>query len=317
MADIDFDEYGGAPRFSGDQAKRLVNIAGAACSVALLIGMGVWGYRLAVRDVSGIPVIKAAEGPMRVAPVDPGGEIADHQGMAVNAIPELRPVDRLPAELILAPPPVVLYEEDTPGVVSVISDQTAQLPQDPPKALPLEAMIAQEAEMQAASPIVTTQDAVAMALAEALGQEQPLVASSQSGDEAKVMSEPVAEGDLVRSPRPRMRPGNGALSDVQAVAASPAPMAAEIDPATLSPGTRLVQLGAFDTADQARGEWAVLTQRFGDLMSGKSVVVQTAESGGRTFYRLRAHGFDGEDDARRFCAALLAENAACIPVAHR
>ena len=47
------------------------------------------------------------------------------------------------------------------------------------------------------------------------------------------------------------------------------------------------------------------------------MVVQSAQSGGRTFYRLRAHGFAGEDDARRFCAALLAENAACIPVAQR
>ena len=60
-----------------------------------------------------------------------------------------------------------------------------------------------------------------------------------------------------------------------------------------------------------------LQSRFGDLIATKSMVVQSAQSGGRTFYRLRAHGFTGEDDARRFCAALLAENAACIPVAQR
>ena len=78
-----------------------------------------------------------------------------------------------------------------------------------------------------------------------------------------------------------------------------------------------MQLGAFDTGEQARGEWTKIAGKFGDLMSGKSAVVQSAISGGRTFYRLRAHGFDGEDDARRFCTALLAEGAACIPVAHR
>ena len=59
---------------------------------------------------------------------------------------------------------------------------------------------------------------------------------------------------------------------------------------------------------------------FGALSSiaaGKAMVIQAAESGGRTFFRLRAHGFENEDDARRFCSALVAENASCIPVAHR
>jgi hypothetical protein len=52
-------------------------------------------------------------------------------------------------------------------------------------------------------------------------------------------------------------------------------------------------------------------------MAGKSMVVQPALSGGRTFYRLRALGFADEDEARRFCSALLAENATCIPVTQR
>jgi len=91
----------------------------------------------------------------------------------------------------------------------------------------------------------------------------------------------------------------------------------EIDPATLAIGTRLVQLGAFDDEAGARTEWARLQTKFGDLMADKSLVIQAAQSGGRTFYRLRAHGFAGEDDARRFCAALVAENAPCIPAAHR
>ena len=42
-----------------------------------------------------------------------------------------------------------------------------------------------------------------------------------------------------------------------------------------------------------------------------------AQSGGRTFFRLRAHGFADEDETRRFCAALLAENASCIAVTQR
>jgi hypothetical protein len=91
----------------------------------------------------------------------------------------------------------------------------------------------------------------------------------------------------------------------------------EVDPATLTPGTRLVQFGTFDTAEEARAAWTALQGRFGELMTEKAIVVQPAESGGRTFYRLRAHGFEGEDDARRFCSAFVAQDATCIPVPHK
>jgi hypothetical protein len=53
------------------------------------------------------------------------------------------------------------------------------------------------------------------------------------------------------------------------------------------------------------------------LLTGKTRIVQAAQSGGRTFYRLRAMGFADEADSRRFCSALVAERAACIPVAVR
>ncbi|WP_435258843.1 SPOR domain-containing protein [Thioclava sp. FR2] len=314
MADIDFDEYGGIPRFSGQQVRRFVNVAGALCSLGLVIGVGVWGYNLAVRDVSGIPVIKAAKGPMRVAPDNPGGEIADHQGMAVNVVPELRSSEGLPSEIILAPAPVELSVEDSPGLtvadqgyVEAKGDTAAELP----SAVPLEAMISEEQ----ASPSVSTEDAVALALAEALGQDvAPLAELAPEVDAVDVSG---SGPGVMRSVRPQRRPGAQGLSAIAEVSSTAAPVSSEVDPSTLAVGTRLVQLGAFDNADQARGEWNKLTSRFGDLMSGKSVVIQAAESGGRTFYRLRAHGFDGEDDARRFCAALLAEDAACIPVAHR
>jgi hypothetical protein len=47
------------------------------------------------------------------------------------------------------------------------------------------------------------------------------------------------------------------------------------------------------------------------------MVIEAAQSGGRTFYRLRAHGFATDEDARRFCAALKAEETDCIPVAQK
>ena len=102
-----------------------------------------------------------------------------------------------------------------------------------------------------------------------------------------------------------------------AVTGVTAPPTSEVDPATIPAGTKLVQLGAFDDDPSARAAWAVLQTQFTDLMGTKALVVQQATSGGRVFYRLRAHGFADEDETRRFCAALLAENASCIPVSQR
>ena len=55
--------------------------------------------------------------------------------------------------------------------------------------------------------------------------------------------------------------------------------------------------------------------RYGDLFAGKAPVVQPHKAGGRTFYRLRIAGFESRDEARKFCAALIAAGNDCIPAA--
>ena len=58
MADVEFDDFGdGFAAGHAGRFGRAINLAGAACSVALIVGLGVWGYKLAVRDVqgSGVP----------------------------------------------------------------------------------------------------------------------------------------------------------------------------------------------------------------------------------------------------------------------
>lgn len=303
MADAD---YGGFDAWRAAQAaeagqggyqavsrgQKIVNIAGAAGSVALVVSLGWWGWELAVRDVRGVPVVRAMEGPMRIAPENPGGAVVDHQGLAVNDVAArdgAAPSDRV----VLAPAPVELTLEDVPGLSTdlppVAGDAAAG-----PAALALP-------EPAPAAP-VSQEDAVALALAEALGE----VAEQQD----------LPPGAMAKSPRPKPRPGAVPSNITATGAAAPAP-AAEIDPATLTPGTRLVQFGAFDSGDQAKAEWARVAARLGPLMAGKAMVIQAAESGGHTFWRLRGHGFENEDDARRFCSAALAEGVNCIPVTHR
>lgn len=315
MAEADYDGFGSGfsqgHGMSGDRAgraQRYVNIAGAVTSVALVLGMAVWGYKLAVRDVSGVPVIQALDGPMRIAPEDPGGEIADNQGLAVNNVAEVGIAGPTPERLVLAPRPVELAEDDAAGLAGL------PVPDVAPVAAPGEPVAGDPDLALAAAPLVEsaspTEIAVDAALAEALGEDYPAA-------EELVEDEPAPEGAILTSIRPKARPVRGAAVTEAPAEATSLPAPNEVDPATIAAGTRLVQFGAFDSVDEARAEWAKMQGRFGDLMAGKSLVVQPAERGGQTFYRLRALGFEDEDDARRFCTAFVAENATCIPVAHR
>ena len=325
MADMNFERLIGARRTSdaGGEARlqSLINLSGAALSVALVVGLAVWGYKLAVRDVSGIPVVLALEGPARVAPENPGGTVADNQGLAVNAI-AAEGIAAAPAErLVLAPRPIELSVDDAPGLSSL----AAPAPDDQ-----LDDILVDAATTPAAAAVsdAVDQTAIDLALAAALSEGGEILPDPEAVPEVapEVAPDAVAStdasGTVVRSPRPLSRP-----SAVSATLVSPDPTAAvqdivsvaspEMQPEEVQVGTRLVQLGAFDSADGARAEWTRLQGSFGDLMAGKAIIVQPAESGGQTFFRLRAFGFSDEDDARRFCSALLSEDTACIPVAHR
>ncbi len=297
MADLDYDHYDGSYQaaVSGHRFGRYAHLGGAALSLALVIGGGLWGYQLAVRDISGIPVIRAAGVPLRMAPENPGGAETQHQGLSVNAVAAAGMALPLPETLTLAPKPLELAEEDMAGLQSLDTEAPSEVVAMAPSAA-IEAVAMPEALP------ASQEDAVAAALAEALGMDVAAVA------------EPEAEPET-GAPRPQARPDTAVdgVENVTPTMAAPS----EMDPATIPAGTMLVQLGAFDDQELARAEWSRLTGNFTELMSGKSLVIQPAQSGGRTFFRLRAHGFATDDDTRRFCTAMLAENATCIPVAQR
>ena len=306
MADVDFENFEGDPDTRGAARGRVwVNFAGALASLALIVGLGLWGYRLAVRDVMGIPVVRALQGPMRVAPQVPGGDVAAHQGLAVNAVAATGAASAPAERLVLAPHQGDLAADDAPGLAATA-----------PAMIEARAAAAAAVADLVSAPVAGGANANTLALAAALAAEgggAPAPAASAGDPDPELTAfSPPADG-MARSKRPLARPASWPLvAGGGAAAAVP-----EVDAATLAVGTRLVQLGAFDDAEAARAEWDRLAGQFGELLAGKSRVVQAAQSGGITFYRLRAHGFADQDEARRFCSALLAENAACIPVAVR
>ncbi|MDK3016342.1 SPOR domain-containing protein [Pseudodonghicola flavimaris] len=348
MADIEYtyDVYGeelyaeAEPQQQGEDAarardggalSRIVNIVGAVASVALVAGVGVWGYKLMVRDVSGVPVVRALEGPMRVTPEDPGGQLADHQGLAVNAVAAGGTAEAPPERLALAPRAVGLTDEDMPmgelsGTDGADTTLAAGAPVDPDAVEKfrdgsIDALVRQLTD--GVDPLSDTETEIASDGVRPGALEDD---SDSAVEMAAIDPAVLAAPGLKISLRPMSRPAElkqavaradvaEALNGAQNVMASAADV--EVDAGSLSAGTRLAQLGAYDSPDVAREEWSKLFSRFGDYMEGKKRVIQKASSGGRTFYRLRAMGFDDLSDARRFCSALVAENADCIPVTVR
>ena len=110
MAAFNYDDYGES-QFGGTLAAAL-NWAGAFLSVVLIAGLATWGWKLWVRDVSGVPVVRALEGPMRVMPAEPGGLASEYQGLSVNRIAEERVEESMADRVVLAPQPSVLNEDE-------------------------------------------------------------------------------------------------------------------------------------------------------------------------------------------------------------
>ncbi|MBU2982188.1 SPOR domain-containing protein [Lentibacter algarum] len=310
--------------------------AGAIVSLVLVVGVGAWGYNLLARDVSGVPVVQAAsDGPMRVVPENPGGDKAAHQGLSVNIVMAEGGAEKPADKLTLAPSPVELIEEDTPlemasasGPVASVATADAGLPELELDA-PDEPLSGQMASIKAfadqlANGVAPLEEAVVPEVksAEAVAKVTKVAAVAPvdvSAPVADVAIEPSndAIAGLKSSLRPKMRPVLVAAAsqvNAPAAAATASDSPVEVEVANVAVGTRLVQLGAFDSPDVAREEWTRLSGRFEDYMDDKQRVVMRAKSGGRVFYRLRAMGFADLSDARRFCAALVAEKVDCIPV---
>lgn len=347
MAFYDEDDHQGdaAPPRARGYARRVMTLVGIAGSLALLGWGGVWGYRAAVRSVVGIPLITADPAPMREAPDDPRGTQTAHQGLSVNDVAAFGVAAPLPDEIVLAPrasgldpvedvpglspePPPALVGESVaqgpsqpllplsetlpPAAVASIApgmqaDPTADLPLDP-SAAPAVIPPSTDAPAQTATPEDPAATAVVAALAEA--------AATPAESEPEIPAE-VVPGGMGRSLLPRARPAAMAAALAEARASNAPVTVRAVDPASLAPGTRLVQFGAFASEAEAQDHWQRLAETFGELLAGKGQVVQAAESGGRTFYRLRAEGFTDDADARRFCAAITAVGPECIPVAVR
>ena len=95
---------------------RFLNLLAALASFGAFAMLIQWGFTLSTLDPSDIPVIKKAEGPARVAPDDPGGEIVGTQGLALNAIQSKGAAESTSEQVVLAPRAEPFQPEDVAGI---------------------------------------------------------------------------------------------------------------------------------------------------------------------------------------------------------
>ena len=344
------------------RAGKVTQVTGALVSLALVAGVGVWGYRLLVRDMTGIPVVRAMDGPVREAPSNPGGDIVPHLGLSVNDVAAAGEAAAPEDRLLLAPVQPEFSEEDMLAMPTAEADEPlaadilGALAAPADVEIPVAALVASPAPVADPSLLVqpvAAQDTVpevanlpeeaaptvpiggddqvltaaqVLALADqiaagatpltelAAGPDVPAVVTLDSATLPQIID--AAIPGVATALIPPSRPGSLAPANAGAIADAVASAAPTLT-TDIPQGTNLVQLGAYETPEIASEEWDKLSVRFAEFMSGKEPVIQQATSGGRVFYRLRAMGYADLGDARRFCAALAAEEAACIPVVVR
>lgn len=290
-------------------ARAAVNWAGALVSIALIIGLISWMFDLGTRDPNEIPIIRAMEGPSRTTPEDAGGSQAAHQGLAVNAVQSEGGIEKPAQSVSLAPKPRPLEREDVPQqqLAEAKPVLREQAPQQTPQTAP-------NAEISTEQEIIN----------QVTNNKKPAADSTQ--DPSLIVEELILQKNVqviaaskfapLQSSIPRPRPADLNKRIEQAVllaTKSNEPAASS----QIAVGTRLVQLGAYDNPEIAKKEWDSLMSKHGDLLEGKQRLIQSAESGGRKFYRLRAVGFENATESRNMCSAMLARGTPCIPVTAR
>ena len=275
---------------------------GAVLSLSLLAGAIGWSYKLVVRDINQIPIVRAQLGPLRVAPDNPGGLTAANQGLSVTQL-AVNEKPLLSDEINLAPAAEILNEETSASLLREVDklnqiDETYEIK-----------------EINAENTISLDGSSGAMK-GETASKTESLVAQVAFSQKKVEIENAVSLALSITSEfdpsltslRPKTRPRS--VKQNRKLIVSKEPMS------KLPIGSAIVQLGAFDSKSLAESEWRRFEKLLGSILAPKQMIIQKAESGGKIFYRLRASGFNDISDARQFCTA-ISDKVACIPVVTR
>jgi hypothetical protein len=275
---------------------------GAVLSLSLLAGAIGWSYKLVVRDINQIPIVRAQLGPLRVAPDNPGGLTAANQGLSVTQL-AVNEKPLLSDEINLAPAAEILNEETSASLLREVDklnqiDETYEI-----KEINAENTISLDGSSGAMKG-ETTSKTESLVAQVAFSQKKVEIENAVS----LALSITSEFDPSLTSLRPKTRPRS--VQQNRELIVSKEPMS------KLPIGSAIVQLGAFDSKSLAESEWRRFEKLLGSILAPKQMIIQKAESGGKIFYRLRASGFNDISDARQFCTA-ISDKVACIPVVTR
>ena len=286
--------YSNASQAGADQhylsVGSIIHWLGTGVSVALLAGGVYWAFSIASRDVTQIPVVSAQITPMREAPENPGGKATANQGLNVTQVAAMEnpPVAET---IVLAPAAQPLSDEDLPAA------ERLQMAKSAPATT-------QEEEIELAVDVNALADAI-IAGEKPLSDIQPMPVQVEGANIEQALRMALAVDEVpsgLSPPRTTIRPK-----------LRPAVTHAAVRLPAIAAGSALVQFGAYDSHAVAEQEWTRISAKLASFLGTQTRVIQKAESGGRTFYRLRAAGFSDIAEASRFCSA-VSEKAECYPV---
>jgi len=248
----------------GRLTERLSTWLGAGLAILLIGGLVFWGYSLGQRDASAVPVIRAALGPVKMQPDDPGGAVIAHQDISSYSAGDAE-VDR--SQITVAPPPERPSEEDV--TMGALQESAAN------------------ADGETAAPAPA---------------DDPGPASEEDADEIATFA-PAA------SPMVLTRPAD--LSRSNEIARQAATEDAELASRAAASAVQ-IQLGAYPDRQLTKSEWARIYRANKDILSGRTLVVQSTISGGRRFFRLRAGPFRDRIEEQNVCRSLQARGQDCL-----
>ncbi|MEM6623379.1 MAG: SPOR domain-containing protein [Pseudomonadota bacterium] len=313
MQDVHDDYPYDAPpeRVSGwSRAKTVIStVVGALVAMSLLMALGIWFYRLGVRDAENVPIIRAALEPEKERPTDPGGAVTPHQGITSYEVAEATPAQA--ASIVLAPDPAEPAPEDVAQGQLVPEAPRPPTPEPPQVTQP-------EPPVPSAAPQPETPGIAPETATPETGTPTPteLAANTEPTTPDPAPTEPTpeikggSEWAPADAPEARARPAN--LQELARQAAERDVQAVDNLAARAASSPVQIQLAANPDEIVIRQMWERIRQANPDLLGARALAVQTTVSGGVTFYRLRVGPFENRAEARAICQALKARNQDCI-----
>jgi len=323
MAETGFESYEEPAEAPPSRMTRIKGAAstaiGALAALGLLLALGVWFYRLGVRDAQNVPIIRAATEPAKIRPAKPGGKMAPHQDIESYEVASDTPPANAAAAVIAPPPPAPKREDVAMGDLERAAEDAGPPPDPAPAAAAEDGALAvtplpSPGRDAGAPPAARAADAAAERAPDAAPDAEAAEAADAAGPEPAAEPEPerlAAAGPAPRvSPVAPKRPAD--LAARRAAAADRAARAADDLAAAAAASPIQIQLAADPNRAAMQAKWDRVFQANRDLLRGRALSIQTTEVGGVTYYRLRVGPFRNRPEAVAVCQALKARGQDCI-----